>query len=255
LVGGLPHGDWTLPCIGRRGRGSEKRPQPGHTCVADRLSLFRLSSLSCQSFGPQPFQIFAQRFLLLLVFGQGPIRWTEYVVGVIFLFAHDVTLSNCRVPARLSQIGIAIWDEQLDRKRPRLGAGGLDRSRPATALRMGASRADQPQVKIGLGGRATRAIRCPPLLARRRLERLNFRRMPAIDHPNVSLTRLIAGCCPFLTLTQCVRPASLIGTVAAFDTRPSRRSVSAIFTSIALCDKRRPVDVRYAPLAIDGASR
>src|SRR5262245_66186741 len=75
LVGGLPHGDGTLPCIGRRGRGSEKRPQPGHTCVADRLSLFRLSSLSCQSFGPQPFQIFAQRFLLLLVFGQGPMRW------------------------------------------------------------------------------------------------------------------------------------------------------------------------------------
>src|SRR6478752_4114561 len=34
---------------------SEKQSQPGHTCVADRLSLFRLSSLSCQSFGPQPF--------------------------------------------------------------------------------------------------------------------------------------------------------------------------------------------------------
>ena len=50
------------------------------------------------------------------------------------------------------------------------GAGGLvDRGRPATARRLGASRADQPQVKIGLGGRAARAIRCPPLLARHRL--------------------------------------------------------------------------------------
>jgi len=83
-----------------------------------------VGSLSCQSFGPQPFQIFAQRDLLLLVFGQRAIRWTEYVVGVIFAFAHDVTLSNCRVPARLSEIGIAIRDEQLDRKRPRLGLGG-----------------------------------------------------------------------------------------------------------------------------------
>src|SRR6516162_11595531 len=55
-----------------------------------------VGSLSCQSFGPQPFQIFAQRDLLLLVFGQRAIRWTEYVVGVIFAFTHDVTLSNCR---------------------------------------------------------------------------------------------------------------------------------------------------------------
>src|SRR5215472_4081387 len=83
-----------------------------------------VGSLSCQSFGPQPFQIFAQRDLLLLVFGQRAVRWTEYVVGVIFAFTHDVTLSNCRVPARLSQIGVAIRDEQLDRKRPRLGLGG-----------------------------------------------------------------------------------------------------------------------------------
>jgi len=57
--------------------------------------------------------------------------------------------------------GIAIRDEQLDRERPRPGAGGLvDRGRPATARRTGASRADQPQVKIGLGGRVTRAIWC-----------------------------------------------------------------------------------------------
>jgi len=42
-------------------------------------------------------------------------------------------------------MGIAIRDEQPDRKRPRLGAGRP--GRPATALRMGASRADQPQVK------------------------------------------------------------------------------------------------------------
>src|SRR5215469_12578485 len=88
-----------------------------------------IGSLSCQSFGPQPFQIFAQRDLLLLVFGQRAIRWTEYVVGVIFVFTHDVTLSNCRVPARLSQIGIAIRDEQVDRSGPG-GAGGLvDRGR------------------------------------------------------------------------------------------------------------------------------
>jgi hypothetical protein len=39
-----------------------------------------IGSLSCQSFGPQPFQIFAQRDLHLLVFGQRAIRWTEYVV-------------------------------------------------------------------------------------------------------------------------------------------------------------------------------
>ena len=83
-----------------------------------------IGSLSCQSFGPQPFQIFAQRDLLLLVFGQRAIRWTEYVVGVIFAFTHDVTLSNCRVPAGLSQNGIAIRDEQLDRKQPRLEAAG-----------------------------------------------------------------------------------------------------------------------------------
>jgi hypothetical protein len=50
-----------------------------------------IGSLSCQSFGPQPFQIFAQRDLLLLVFGQRAVQWTEYVVGVIFAFAHDVT--------------------------------------------------------------------------------------------------------------------------------------------------------------------
>jgi hypothetical protein len=50
-----------------------------------------IGSLSCKSLGPQPFQIFAQRDLLLLVFGQRAVRWTEYVVGVIFAFAHDMT--------------------------------------------------------------------------------------------------------------------------------------------------------------------
>ena len=156
--------------------------------------------------------------LLLLVFGQGSIRWTEDVVGVIFPFAHDVTLSNCRVPARLSQMGIAIGDEQLDRKRPRPGAGGLvDRGRPATAQRMGASRAVQPQVKIGLSGRATRAIRCPPLLARHRLERLNFRRMPSGHRSSPERLHHPAHCrmLPVLDLNP-LRPASLIGTVAAF---------------------------------------
>ena len=49
-------------------------------------------------------QVFTQRDLLLLVFGQRAIRWTEYVVGVIFAFTHDVTLSNCRVPVGLSQM-------------------------------------------------------------------------------------------------------------------------------------------------------
>src|SRR6516165_3244900 len=48
-------------------------------------------------------QVLTQCELLLLVFGRRTIRWTEYVVGVIFAFTHDVTLSNCRVPAGLSQ--------------------------------------------------------------------------------------------------------------------------------------------------------
>ena len=96
---------------------AEMEPDLGCTAA---LSIFRCGSLSCQSFGPQPFEVFAQRFLLLLVFGQGPIRWTEYIVDVILPFAHDVTLSNCRVPARLSQMGIAIRNE----KRPAWGLGG-----------------------------------------------------------------------------------------------------------------------------------
>src|SRR5262249_39946875 len=100
-----------------------------------------------------------------------------------------VTPFELPVPARLSRMGIAIWDEQLDRKRPRLGAGGLDRGRPATALRMGASRADQPQVKIGLGGRATRAIRCPPLLARRRHCRLSVWTLNQFECGNVGAFR------------------------------------------------------------------
>ena len=51
-------------------------------------------SLSGQSFGPQPFQIFVPRDLLLLVFGQRAVRWAEYVAGVIFAFAHDVTFRS-----------------------------------------------------------------------------------------------------------------------------------------------------------------
>ena len=51
-------------------------------------------SLSGQSFGAQPFQIFMPRDLLLLVFGQRAVRWAEYVVGVIFAFAHDVTFRS-----------------------------------------------------------------------------------------------------------------------------------------------------------------
>jgi hypothetical protein len=57
-----------------------------------------IGSLSCQSFGPQPFQIFAQRDLLLPVFGQRTVRWTEYVVGVILAFDHDVTFRIMRMP-------------------------------------------------------------------------------------------------------------------------------------------------------------
>jgi hypothetical protein len=45
-------------------------------------------SLSRQSFDPQPFQVFAQRFLLLLVFGQGAYPMDGYVVGIIFAFSH-----------------------------------------------------------------------------------------------------------------------------------------------------------------------
>ena len=120
-----------------------------------------IGSLSCQSFGPQPFQIFAQRDLLLFVFGQRAIRWTG-----ICCWRHFRVYSR-RDPFELPGAGgaiangIAIRDEQLDRERPRPGAGGLvDRGRPATARRTGASGADQPQVKIGLGGRVTRAIWC-----------------------------------------------------------------------------------------------
>src|SRR3954447_406360 len=51
------------------------------------LSIFRLSSLSRQSFSPQPFQILGD--LLLLVFGQGPIRWMERVACFLFAFTHD----------------------------------------------------------------------------------------------------------------------------------------------------------------------
>ena len=97
---------------------------------AIRFSLALIASLSCQSFGPQPFQIFAQGNLLLLVFSQRAVRWTEYVVGVIFGFAHDVTFRTA------------------DGKRPRpWGRQEVNRHRPATARRMGQSRADQPQVK------------------------------------------------------------------------------------------------------------
>src|SRR6516165_5339606 len=50
-----------------------------------------IGSLSGQSFGFQPFHIFAHRDLLLFVFGQRGVRWTECVVGVILLSAHDMT--------------------------------------------------------------------------------------------------------------------------------------------------------------------
>jgi hypothetical protein len=43
------------------------------------LVVLRLRLLSRQSFGPQPFQVFAQSDLLLLVFGQGPIRLGDRV--------------------------------------------------------------------------------------------------------------------------------------------------------------------------------
>lgn len=42
----------------------------------------------------------------------------------------------------------------------------------------------------------------------------------AADHPNDSITRLIAGCFRFFTLTQCFDPASLIGPVAPFRHQP-----------------------------------
>jgi len=45
-------------------------------------------------------------------------------VGVIFSLAHDVTLSNCRVPAKLSQMGIAIATKSLIKSGPGLGLGG-----------------------------------------------------------------------------------------------------------------------------------
>ena len=50
-----------------------------------------IGSLSGQSFGFQSFHIFAQRDLLLFVFGQRAVRWTECVVGATLLSAHDMT--------------------------------------------------------------------------------------------------------------------------------------------------------------------
>ena len=90
---------------------------------------------------------------------------------------------------------------------PGLGLGGWSTGAAATARRMGASRADQPQVKIGLGGRATRAIRCPPLLARHRLERLNFRRNMArtISYFSTSTRTASASSIPTCSaITSCV---------------------------------------------------
>src|SRR5215468_6221738 len=57
-------------------------------------SVLRLRLLSRQPFGPQPFQILAQGLLLLFVFGQWSIRWTEHV-RFIFAFAHDVIFLSC----------------------------------------------------------------------------------------------------------------------------------------------------------------
>ena len=72
---------------------SSKGPSATPTVFLFR-SVTCICSLSCQSFGPQPFQIFAHRDLLLLVFGRWAVRWTEYVVDVIFGFAHDSDLSH-----------------------------------------------------------------------------------------------------------------------------------------------------------------
>src|SRR6516165_7259576 len=105
-------------------------------------------SLSCHSFSPQPFQILAQCFLLLFVFGQWAVRWTEYVVVVIFAFAHDVTF------------------RQLDRSGPRAwGVRWAGEPRPPghCATNGGNPAQISHRLKIGLGGRATRAIRFPPI--------------------------------------------------------------------------------------------
>src|SRR5277367_2210138 len=50
-----------------------------------------LGSPARYSFGLQPFEIFAQRDLLLLVFSQGPVRGAEPVAGIFFEFSHDLT--------------------------------------------------------------------------------------------------------------------------------------------------------------------
>src|SRR6516164_5766061 len=97
-------------------------------------------SLSCQSFSPQPFQILAQCFLLLFVFGQWAVRWTEYVVVVIFAFAHDVTFRR---------LGGLRW-------------AGEPRPPGHCATNGGNPAQISHRLKIGLGGRATRAIRFPP---------------------------------------------------------------------------------------------
>jgi hypothetical protein len=51
-----------------------KRAWPSAHRIAEGLRLFRVGSFSCQSFGLQSFQVFAQRFLLLFVFGKGLFR-------------------------------------------------------------------------------------------------------------------------------------------------------------------------------------
>jgi hypothetical protein len=50
-----------------------------------------IGSLSGQSFGFQPFHIFAHRDLLLFRVRSTGVRWTECVVGVILLSAPDMT--------------------------------------------------------------------------------------------------------------------------------------------------------------------
>jgi hypothetical protein len=69
---------------------------PGRIGATDFLFLtvLRLRLLSRQPFGPQPFQVLAQGLLLLFVFGQWSIRWTEHVC-FIFAFAHDVIFLWC----------------------------------------------------------------------------------------------------------------------------------------------------------------
>lgn len=77
-------------------------PTPAGAARIQRLIAFpisivlRLRFLSHPPLGSQPLKVLVQGFLLLVVLGQWPIRWTAHVVSFIFAFAHKRDLSMDR---------------------------------------------------------------------------------------------------------------------------------------------------------------